>query len=218
MQNCLIIDEESQAAFIEEVGLEAQQKGVPITLYQYDPHHNKSWLDYSSSKPTIKDHLLKEDLQTKLNKRIDVILCDYDFKLNNLDGFELLRWIRTRNKSTKLILYSGKGDLQRTFLNSKTPEEVVKIIRANISDVISREHRKGILFSYLKDSKFDTDLFILEQLSRYPDLKIQNSCPEFDGLTLGEILEYIADGSNKGFMFKKNLLELTIAHLLELEK
>lgn len=220
-QRCLIIDEEEQSAIIADCQSMAQQNGFNVEFLYYNPKQ-KDFLEEKDGSTCIVFSKVKQNIKDKfLNQRIDIILCDYDFKAKGLDGFEFLRWLRNEKTKTILILYSGKSDFENEFVKdnySREPKEVASIIRAKIDDIIPREDRKGVIFKKLQEEKSNLEFILENELYTNGDLIFQSVYPHFKGLKLKDIANEISKSTTKGNLFKEHLIELSVAHMIDLNR
>lgn len=158
-----------------------------------------------------------------INDNFDIVASDYDFKDKNLDGFELLKWIKNESISkkhklrrAKFCLYSAEQDKVAKIFS--TPEQVKKLIKLKIDDFIDRtripDEITQILLAPQKSYYFKDHL--ISYLEKFGDEKFKSTFPKFKGMTLTEIAHEIDKDLPNGIEFQKYLVELTIAHLLEI--
>jgi CheY-like chemotaxis protein len=158
-----------------------------------------------------------------INENFDIIASDYDFKDSNLDGFTLLKWIKNESDSKKyrlrrarFCLYSAEQDKVAKEFN--TPEQVKKLIKLKIDDFIDRsripEEITQLLIAPQKSYYFKEH--IVGYLEKHGDKVFKSAYPKFKGKTLSEIANEIDKDLPNGIEFQKCLVELTVAHLVEL--
>ena len=158
-----------------------------------------------------------------INDNFDIVASDYDFKDKSLDGFELLKWIKNESISkkhklrrAKFCLYSAEQDKVAKIFS--TPEQVKKLIKLKIDDFIDRtripDEITQILLAPQKSYYFKDHL--ISYLEKFGDEKFKSTFPKFKGMTLTEIAHEIDKDLPNGIEFQKYLVELTIAHLLEI--
>lgn len=170
-------------------------------------------------KPKLQAYILRH----LANDNFDIVASDYDFKDSNLDGFELLKWIKNESESkkyrirnAKFCLYSAEQDkVVKTF---DTPEKVKKLIKLKIDEFISRERIPDeitqMFTAPVKSYYFKEH--VVSYLEKYGDQVFQNVFPKFKGKTLSEIANEIDKDLPNGLEFQKYMVELTLAHLIEL--
>lgn len=158
-----------------------------------------------------------------MNENFDIVASDYDFKDKNIDGFELLKWIKNESSSKKMklrrakfCLYSAEQDkVAKAF---STPEQVKKLIKLKIDDFIDRtripDEITQILLSPQKSYYFKNH--IIQYLEKFGEEKFKNVYPKFKDLTLAQIAHEIDKDTPNGIKFQEYLAELTVAHLIQL--
>ncbi|PCI35465.1 MAG: hypothetical protein COB60_02885 [Flavobacteriaceae bacterium] len=169
----------------------------------------------------IKKYIIKN--YSKEN--FDIVASDYDYSDENLDGYQLLSWIKNQSKSQKyrlrfaqFCLYSAEQDKVVEQLNS--PDKIKKLVKLKIDDFIDRNNLANDLFLlFIKPKeKYSYSKHLIDYLEKYPDLIFNNVYPKFKGKSLSEIAHEIDKDLPNGIDFQKNLVELTIAHLVDLNK
>ncbi|WP_109832455.1 hypothetical protein [Reichenbachiella versicolor] len=157
------------------------------------------------------------------NEHFDIIASDYDFKDSYLDGYTLLKKLKNDSQSqkykfrkAKFCLYSADQD--QAIKKFDTPDKIRDLIRLKIDDFIKRENiSEELTRIFLAPEK--SYLFkehITSYLEQYPDLIFNNVYPKFRGKKLSEIANEIDKDLPNGINFQKALVELTVAHLINL--
>lgn len=158
-------------------------------------------------------------------ENFDIVASDYDYSDENVDGYQLLSWIKNQSKSQKyrlrfaqFCLYSAEQDKIVEELNS--PAQIKKLVKLKIDDFIDRNNLANDLFSlFIKPKeKYSYSKHLIDYLEKYPDLIFNSVYPKFNGKSLSEIAHEIDKDLPNGIDFQKNLVELTIAHLVDLNK
>jgi len=169
----------------------------------------------------IKEYIVENYSQ----ENFDIVASDYDYSDEKLDGYQLLSWIKNQSKSQKyrlrfaqFCLYSAEQDKVVEQLNS--PDQIKKLVKLKIDDFIDRNNLANDLFSlFIKPKeKYSYSKHLIDYLEKYPDLVFNNVYPKFKGKSLSEIAHEIDKDLPNGIDFQKNLVELTIAHLVDLNK
>jgi hypothetical protein len=169
----------------------------------------------------IKEYIIENYSQ----ENFDIIASDYDYSDENLDGYQLLSWMKNQSKAQKyrlrfaqFCLYSAEQDKLVEKLNS--PDKIKKLVKLKIDDFIDRNNLANDLFSlFIKPKeKYNYSKHLIDYLEKYPNLIFNNVYPKFKGNTLSEIAHEIDKDLPNGIDFQKNLVELTIAHLIDLNK
>ncbi len=201
---------------LQKCGITLQETFLNLGDNQFKKNEdNKFILDYN----VIKDHIINNFF----DKPFDIIISDYDFKDDKIDGYKLISWIKNESNSqkkkirrAKFCLYSAQQDKIVERLNS--PEQVKKLVRLKIDDFISRDRLSEELFSLInkEKSKFNFSETLIEFMSKYPDLVFKSVYPKFKGKKLLDITNEIEKDLPNGIDFQKTIVKLTIAHLIEL--
>lgn len=186
-------------------------------MFKKRDENQKVILDLKKIKEYITENYSQENF--------DIVASDYDYSDENLDGYQLLSWIKNQSKSQKyrlrfaqFCLYSAEQDKVVEQLNS--PDKIKKLVKLKIDDFIDRNNLANDLFSlFIKPKeKYSYSKHLIDYLEKYPDLVFNNVYPKFKGKSLTEIAHEIDKDLPNGIDFQKNLVELTIAHLVDLNK
>ena len=158
-----------------------------------------------------------------MNENFDIVALDYDFKDKKIDGFELLKWIKNESNSkkyklrrAKFCLYSAQQD--KVAKKFDTPEQVKKLIKLKIYDFIDRTHMADEIYKALvaPQKSYDFRSHLIMYLEKFGDEKFKSTYPKFKDKTLSEISHEIDKDLPNGIQFQEYLVELTIAHLINL--
>jgi hypothetical protein len=169
--------------------------------------------------PIIKDYITLN----LLNESFDIVASDYDYSDDSLDGYSLLKWImnvsrsqRLRIRRAKFCLYSAQQDKLVERLDS--PAKIKELVKLKIDDFINRDNLSKDLTSIFTKEK-ENYVFpehIVKYLEKFPEQKFRNTFPKFKEKTLSEIAHEIDKDLPNGVEFQKYIVELTVAHLIEL--
>ncbi|MDI1256938.1 MAG: hypothetical protein PSV16_12650 [Flavobacterium sp.] len=170
-------------------------------------------------KPKIQAYIT----ENLVNENYDIVASDYDFKDANLDGFELLKWIKNectskkhRLRRARFCLYSAEQD--KVAKSFSTPEQVKKLIKLKIDDFIDRTRipdELTQLFTAQQKSYYFKE-HLVNYLEKHGNEKFKSVYPKFKGKALSEIANEIDKDLPNGIEFQRCLLELTLAHLIDL--
>jgi len=165
-------------------------------------------------------NILRDDF---INERFDYVLCDFDFADKNLDGFQLIKWLKNvsigekkRLRHAKFSLYSSEPE---KFLKKHVSvEDLSDLIKLKLSDFYSRTSIGVDFGSYVLNSNEEINLKakLITELSKYGDMKFRSVYPKFNGMALGEIVTEIENDTHHSRFFQEHLIELTVAHLIDL--
>lgn len=157
------------------------------------------------------------------NQHFDLIASDYDFKDPHLDGYGLLRRIKRDSEAqgfkfrrAKFCLYSADQDSVVKIFD--TPSKIKELINLRIDDFIKRENIPVELTQLLTktDKTYPFKKHIIEYLEKNGDKNFKSVYPKFRGKNLTSIAHEIDKDLPNGIEFQRSLVELTIAHLIEL--
>lgn len=224
VKRLLYIDDNKIDSQIENLRIKLQRQGYELketflhlneSFMTKDPQTGESILDKGKIQTFINENCM--------NENFDIVASDYDFKDKSIDGFELLKWIKNESSSkrhklrrAKYCLYSAEQD--KVAKEFSTPEQVKKLIRLRIDDFIDRtripDEITQILLAPQKSYYFKKH--IIAYLERFGDEKFKSVFPKFKEMTLAEIAHEIDKDLPNGIEFQKYLVELTVAHLIEL--
>lgn len=224
IKRLLYIDDNKLGSQIDN--LRKKLKNLGYDLNETFLHLNDSFKikDTTSGKTVLdKGKIQSYIINNLVNENYDIIASDYDFKDNNLDGFELLKWIKNESTSkkyrirrAKFCLYSAEQDKVAKIFN--TPEQVKKLIKLKIDDFIDRaripDEITQLFIAPQKTYYFKEHL--VNYLEKYGDETFKSVYPKFKGKNLSEIANEIDKDLPNGIEFQKCLVELTVAHLIEL--
>lgn len=168
--------------------------------------------------------VLKAELETNhFSLRYDVVACDFNFSKDPLNGYDVLKWIintsntkRATIRKSLFVSYSSEKDkFVENFLNS---DELIKLIKLNIHSFYNRPQLSRELSRLLLREAQSLDLsnLIRDELEKYKECKFKNIYPKFEGKTLGDIAIEVENDSYHGMEFQKYMIELTVAHILDL--
>jgi hypothetical protein len=226
LKKVLFIDDGNVDEIIKKLNKNLKRQGftlseniINLELQEFkkksEENDNKLILDFSKIKKYINENYI--------NESFDLIACDYHYANDPLDGYSILKWIKNESRSkkhrirrAKFVLYSSEGDKFAKKTNSV--DDISKLIRIRFDDFLKRENLATDLTKLLltQNSNFDFLNAIIKELDKYPDFKFKSVYPKFKGKTLVEIAQEIDKDLPNGIDFQKNLAELTIAHLIEL--
>lgn len=224
VKKLLYIDDNKIDSQIENLRAKLKRQGFDLNetfvhlnddFMMKDTHTGETILDKVKIQTYITENYIDDNF--------DIVASDYDFKDKNLDGFELLKWIKNESVSkkyklrrAKFCLYSAEQDKVAKIFS--TPEQVKKLIKLKIDDFIDRtripDEITQMLIAPQKSYYFKSHL--ISYLEKYGDEKFKSTFPKFKDMTLAEIAHEIDKDLPNGIEFQKCLVELTVAHLIEL--
>jgi len=224
MATCLIIDDKDQQKEFESL------IKTPLKKDGYDV----SCLFIKTAIPEIQDEnqnldrekLIEHIKDVVKDLNIDLIATDFDLSDENLNGVDIVEIIRTIRPNTPLIMYSGKiADAIKAVLGDHTKitseqltEGVIKIIDYKILDFATRPEYPSSIIKLIKKNSKSATAVLVQKLRDYPDMKFKSCYPNFKGQKLGVIATQIEKSSPQGRDFQQELIEQTVAYLIEINK
>jgi hypothetical protein len=224
VKRLLYIDDNKIDSQIENLRTKLKRQGHE--LIESFLHLNESFMTkHPHTKETILDKgkihtFINENF---MNENFDIVASDYDFKDHYLDGLELLKWIKnesisknSRIRRAKYCLYSAEQDKVAKEIN--TVEKVKKLVKLRIDDFIDRTQIPDEILRIflLPQKKYIFNDHIITYLEKYGNEKFKSVYPKFKEMTLSEIAHEIDKESANGLEFQRYLVELTVAHIIEL--
>lgn len=204
---------------LKRKGIELQEEFLNLGLDKFKKRDDskKMVLDYDKIKLHIKEKYF--------NENFDLVISDYDFKDEKVDGYKLIFWIKNvsnsdkvRIRRAKFCLYSAQQDKVVQIFDS--PEKIKKLVKLNLDDFIDRARLPDELSSMITNNEnhFNYSETIIKFLNKYPEYEFKSIYPKFKGKKLSEISNEIEKDLPNGIDFQKDLIDLTIAHLINLNK
>ncbi len=206
--------------------LRRKLKNQGITLEVAFIHLNEKFMIKESKSGLMcldKNKIQNEINEKYMNINFDVVASDFDFRDNQYDGFQLLKWIKNESdaqkhklRKAKFCLYSAEQD--KVVSNFNTPELVKKLIKLKIDDFIDRSRLAEELMQLfiLQEKKYNFKYHLISYLERFGEERFKSIYPKFENCKLSEIALQIEKDLPNGIEFQKFFVELTISHLIEL--
>lgn len=169
--------------------------------------------------PAIKDELKSKYFGT----RFDLVACDFNFLDKKLNGFKLIKWLKNVSKNekhpirhAKFVLYSSETG--KALTDTFTEDDMGELIRLKLEDFIDRTKVSEDVANLLLNAgkEIDLTLKLIQELDKHKGLKFRSVYPKFQGKTLGEIVHEIEQESVHGIGFQEHLIEITVAHMIDL--
>ncbi|GAA4871831.1 hypothetical protein [Ferrimonas pelagia] len=220
----LFIDDDDISQSIDSVKMKLHRSGITLDFEKLDPREHDLMAEFEHGHD-IDFSKLKKHINNNLNRRpFDVVACDFSFKSKNVNGYLLLKWLvntsatgRNAFKRSKFICYSSEEDKFMEFVVT-SKAEFIDLVKLNLHAFYKRESLTNELSAMIvkekqKISMDDTFLKLLENNAEY---KFSEGYPRFKGKMLGEIANQITNETHHGRAFKNHFVELTFAHLVDL--
>jgi hypothetical protein len=160
-----------------------------------------------------------------LNVRYDLVACDFNFLDEGVNGFKLIKWLinvsksqKNRIRTAKFVLYSSeKGKaLQEAF----SEDDMGDLVRLKLEDFIDRTKVSEDVANILLNSGKEINLTqkLIQEMDKHAQLKFRSAYPKFIDKTLSEIIQEIENDTHHGIAFQHNLIELAVAHMIDLNQ
>lgn len=169
---------------------------------------------------------IKEEITANhLDVSFDLVACDFNFSDDNVNGFKLIKWLinvsksqKKRIRKAKFVLYSSeKGKaLQEAF----SEDDMSDLVRLKLEDFIDRTKVSEDVANMLLNSGKEINLTqkLIQEMDKYGTLKFRSAYPKFIDKTLSEIITEIENDTHHGIAFQHNLIELAVAHMIDLNQ
>ena len=219
-QRCLFIDDEPEEveSVLENLIDIGQSNGLRIKcdlLGLTGEFYNAS-NDFDSEMIKAKLH---GDFLGK--KKYDLVACDYDIEDDHLTGLDIVKLVREKNRNCAVIIYSGNLKKIATYIAStddKTERfrKIKLIVNARISEFIDRDNEyESQLINILK-KRIPLEVTIEKKLREYGDMIFEHGYDMFIGKSLSEIANEINRETHHGILFKREIIERGISHMIKL--
>lgn len=229
----LVIDDNDMLDILKSIAKKAKSKNVEVDYDQLNVggHIEPAVLDASNNLDIEKTKkLLRERFQ---NKHFDIVACDYDLSVQNIDGVELLRRIGRDcfHKRVRYIIYSGLlEDILREKIRigcdidpevseikpkDKLIKEIKQLVNSNYLAFVGREQLAETILNFLKNDITIDDVFN-ELATSYPERRFAyNFVNGMEGKTLREVKDMILNDDNLRLEFMKGIFEQSILYFTE---
>ena len=217
MKKCLFIADEDISQVSEKISNSLKGNGILVDIKHIDLRDEKYYtgtqLDFEKIKSEINSDYM--------NQKFDLVACDFIYAKDPLDGFNVIKWIKNEAESKKLrirkakfILYSSEGE--KLIQKTNTLEEIKKLIHLKIEAFYERTNLVEGIIKQLSHENNDLMLTLVKEIEKYSDLSFKSTYLQFKGKKLAEIANEIELQSHHGTKFTEHMLELLIAHMIEL--
>lgn len=233
LKTILVIDDKDRESIFKTLRSKAQQCGIVLDLYQFNPGGAKEndLLNISTRELDVKKTIEKYKEYFN-NKIFDVIACDWNLNVPNINGLELIRQISCINttiRDTPKMLYSGtlEEELHKMLLaiinepeEQKRRERIDKLamdikllVNSEFFSLSGREDIEDELIPYFL-KKNPADVRILHVLHDNPQLKFSVNCGKFyAGMTFKEAERSIEQSERLKAELVQDIVEAAISFL-----
>ncbi|AYA03193.1 hypothetical protein BEN74_10360 [Acinetobacter sp. WCHAc010034] len=226
LRKILMLDDGNISESIEGIERKLRREGIQIHIQVLNPQDHKFKTEVSSGNFEIDfDKIKKEITENHKSIKYDVVACDFNFSSDTLNGYMLIQWlinIANTNqfpfRKAKFVCYSSEENKFKDHIIHN--DELIKLIKLNIHAFYQRKNLVDDISALVKkiNNNFSMSEHLKMRLNEMPDLKFQKIYPNFKNKTLYEISEEINKESHHGLSFQKYFVDLTYAHIIELNK
>jgi len=226
LKKILFIDDGDISSNIETITRNLKNKGFEVQANILNPKEQRFQIHNEESNQLEADFgLIKAELSEKhFSIRYDLVACDFCFANDKLNGYEIIKWLINTSKGQKatirnaiFISYSGEeGKFTKNIIEN---HELIKLIKLKIHSFYTRDNNLSNALSKLLLKEAETlnlSNIIRDELEKYADYNFKNIYPKFQGKTLGDVAREIESDSHHGMEFQKHMVELTVAHILDM--
>lgn len=229
----LVIDDNDMLDILKSIAKKAKSKNVEVDYDQLNVggHIEPAVLDASDNLDVEKTkNLLRERFP---NRHFDIVACDYDLSVQNIDGVELLRRIGHDcfHKGVRYIIYSGlledilrekirRGcDIDPAASEIKPKDKLIKelkqLVNSNYLAFVGRDQLSETILNFLKNDITIDDVFN-ELVTSYPERKFAyNFINGVEEKTFREVKDMILNDDNLRVEVMKGIFEQSILYLTE---
>ena len=210
---------------MERITSKLRRKGVRLETDVFNVNEVK-FKKASKEGQTIDFNKIKDALrQDYFPRRYDLVLCDFSYGKDPLNGYEVIKWLinESKNSNAKIrhstfVSYSSEEDKFKKEIFDN--QSLIKLIRLDIHDFYDRDKLTDNVPSLIvkQDKILDYRLHFISLLEQTPDFIFKNGYPPFSGKKLAEVAKEIEKETDQGLAFQKELLDLTHAHIIELNQ
>jgi hypothetical protein len=223
VKRVLFIDDGDIDNIVESLSNKLLSKGFALACEVLDLRDNKFQSVDEYEMPFLDLSKIKLDLdQNHIDIKYDLVACDFNYSDSEFNGYTVISWLKNeatsgnrKIKRAKFVSYSSEEEKFTANFNGR---EILKLIKLKIDDFFKREEfsDKAAALLTKKNVTLNLSNLIMNDLEKNPNLKFQSVYPKFSGKTFGEIASEIDNGTHHGEEFQKYLIELSMAHLVNL--
>ena len=200
-------------------------KGYELFHRVVDLRDNKYKIENESGEMILDISKIKSELESAyINTRFDLVACDFHYSNADFNGYDVLRWLKNtaigekkKIRRARFVSYSSEQD---KFTANFDGQNILKLIKLKIDDFYKREELADRAARLLikEDIPLNLSDHIRDELEKYPDMKFKSTYTKFLDKSFMDIANEIDLGSHHGEGFQKYLVELTVAHIIELNE
>ncbi len=216
----ILVDEQSQSAVLQNIKTTLKDNGIELVFKEFNPI-NYQKRDDNGEISFDAESFKNELLGLPYFKQLDSIVCDYNLIAGVIDGFQIIKIIKSINPNYKkqVILYSAQienvieeiikiGDFE------KQKENLKSLIDCNI-DFRKRDndYEQELVKHIKKEKEFSFEDELIKWFFLRKDDVFNNIFPKYSGKKFEEIATCLQSKTPDSIEFKRDLAEQIISYL-----
>ncbi|GHV15514.1 hypothetical protein FACS1894169_07130 [Bacteroidia bacterium] len=216
----ILVDEQSQNAVLQNIKTALKDEGLELVFNEFNPICYQKRDD--SGEILFDAESFKSDLLSlPYFRQLDSIVCDYNLIADVIDGFQIIKIIKSINPNYKkqVILYSAQienviEDIIKTGDFEKQKENLKSLIDCNI-DFRKRDngYEQGLVKHIKKEKEFSFEDELIKWFFLRKDDIFNYLFPKYTGKRFEEIATCLQSKTPDSIEFKKDLVEQIISYL-----
>jgi len=215
----ILVDEQSQNAALQNIKASLKNDDIELIYHEFNPIN---YLKRDNGEPFFDAESFKNDLlELPYFRQLDSIVCDYNLIANVIDGFQIIKIIKSINPNYKkqVILYSAQienviEDIIKTGDFDQQKENLKSLIDCNI-DFRKRDsgYEQGLVRHVKKEKEFSFEDELIKWFFLRKDDVFNYLFPKYSGRRFEEVATCIQSKTPDSIEFKKDLIEQIISYL-----
>lgn len=218
-KHLILVDEQSQSAVLQNIKATLKNDGIELVFKEFNPinyqrrENGEILFDAESFKTDL--------LGLPYFRQLDSIVCDYNLIAGVIDGFQIIKIIKSMNPNYKkqVILYSAQienviEDIIKTDDFEKQKENLKSLIDCNI-DFRKRDndYEQELVKHVKKEKEFNFEDELIKCFFLRRDDTFNYLFPKYAGKRFEEIATWLQSKTPDSIEFKKDLVEQVISYL-----
>jgi len=198
----LVIDDVSQRNLLEKIQMEAKNQMV-LEWGQIEVLD----AEYTDEEAKLVPEKVYEALGEALRgHQYNLIMVDYDYGQKEIDGLDVIKYIREKRPKVDIYLYSAvQKDVIRKVVGDNlqvaSTDEIVSgindLMNYRIGKMVTRPSAEAEVIRFLRSEvSFSPSAFISDMLRENSEKVFSSCCPKLMGKTFGEIADMIDEDNN----------------------
>jgi len=222
----LFIDDDDISSITGRLERKLKENGITLNSSVFNLGNDKYKIasEADPNKLVLDVATIKKELKSEfMDNRYDLVACDFNFLDDKLNGFKLIKWIKNcaggeklRIRNAKYVLYSSEKG--KSLKEAFTEDDMGDLIRLKLDDFVDRSKVSDDVATLLFKSGKEINInkkFVTE-MEKFGESEFKSVYPKFIGKKINEIMQESEKETHHGIAFQHNLIELTVAHMIEL--